>query len=63
MTTRLIIDIYCEIDTTDVGQQLELLEGDVKDPETGKLYKGTFIITDLEEMNAYDRNPASEAEL
>lgn len=63
MAKRYIIDIYCEIDAEDVGTELELLEGDVRDPDTGKLYKGTFLIKKLDETDKYEERIVSEAQL
>lgn len=47
---RFIIDIYCEIDSNDIGQDLELVRGDFKCPDTGKMFTGTFVIKDICEL-------------
>lgn len=60
---RFIVDIYCEIDAEDLGTELELIEGDVKDPDTGRLYKGTFVIKSLEELEKYEEPVVSESQL
>jgi hypothetical protein len=63
MAKRFILDVYCEIDATDIGTELELFEGDVKDPDTGKLYKGTFVIKSLEELDKYEESIIDESQL
>lgn len=63
MPRRFIIDLYCEIDDTDLDTNLELVEGDIKDVETGQLYTGTFVIKDLKELDKYEERITSDAQL
>lgn len=63
MVNRFVVDIYCEIDAEDLGQELELLEGDLRDPDTGKLYKGHFVLKNVEELDTYEDRIVSEKQL
>lgn len=63
MPKRYIIDIYCEIDEIDLNSNLELIEGDIKDADTGQLFTGTFIIKDLKELDKYEERITSENQL
>jgi len=45
---RLVIDIYAEMDLDDVGEEFTIDEGEVRCPHTGEVYKGKFIIKNLE---------------
>jgi len=60
---RYILDIYCEIDAEDIGQELELFDGDIWCPETGKRFKGTFLIKTLEELETSEEEIVSERQL
>ena len=60
---KYVIDIFCEIDAEDIGTEVELFEGDVKDPETGRHYKGTFIIKSLEAVDEYEEEITSDRQL
>lgn len=60
---RFIIDIYCEIDDEDLGTEVELFEGDVINPDTGQMYKGTFVIKSLEAVEKYEEKITSDRQL
>ena len=63
MPKRYIIDIYCEIDEEDLNSSLELLEGDIKDADTGQLFTGTFVIKELKELDKYEERITSDTQL
>ena len=51
-----IIDIYSEMDDTDIGEELVTSAGDIRCPETGEEFTATFIITNLKKVDNNGRN-------
>lgn len=54
-----IVDIYCKMDATDIGNKCEFMKGEVRTAD-GREFVGYFTITDLKEVQHDEGNESEE---
>lgn len=50
---KLIVDIYCEMETKDLNENLELDLGDLRCPECNLLFNGKLKLSDIVGSGTY----------